>query len=74
LKKNWLEFNYEEEGYIDDIPFETECVTLECLYHEAVSVDFEHEEEEYIDDIPFDTKCVSAHCLYAKAMKVEFNF
>ncbi len=69
-----LEFTFEEEEYIDDIPFDTECISIDCLYQEAISIDYQIEDEKYINDIPFDTKCISAKCRYNKAMKVEFNF
>jgi len=39
----------EEEGYIDDIPFDTKQIV-------DYSLPFKMEEEGYIDDIPFDTK------------------
>lgn len=41
----------EEEGYIDDIPFDTEQIANDSKI-------FEMEEEGYIDDIPFDTRKV----------------
>jgi hypothetical protein len=43
--------NFNEESYIDDIPFNTECVSANCCYHKAISVEFNFEEEQYIDDI-----------------------
>lgn len=67
-------FNFNEEQYIDDIPFNTESVTADSLYKEAVSVEFQFEEEEYIDDIPFNTKCVSINYLFYKAILVNFDF
>jgi len=45
------EYIYTEEGYINDIPFDTERIAND-------SKTFEMEEEGYIDDIPFDTKKV----------------
>ena len=45
------EFDFEEEEYIDDIPVDTKCISTNCLYQEAISVEFAFEEEEYIDDI-----------------------
>ena len=45
------EFNFEDEEYIDDIPFDTDCVTAQCKYEKAISIDFNFEEEEYIDDL-----------------------
>ncbi len=68
------EFDFEEEEYIDDIPVDSGCLTPECLYRKAVSVDFQLEEEEYIDDIKFNTAFVSAASLYLQAMSVNFDF
>jgi hypothetical protein len=44
-----VNFEMEEEVYIDDIPFDTNKVSIE-------SKTFSMEEEGYIDDIPFNTK------------------
>lgn len=46
-----LEFNFEEEQYIDDIPFNTDCISAQCKYEKAMSVEFNFEDEEYIDDM-----------------------
>lgn len=43
------EFQMEEEGYIDDIPFDTDKVILNYRL-------LNMPEERYIDDIPFDTE------------------
>lgn len=53
------EFDFEEESYIEDIPFDTECVTTNCKYKKAMSVVFEMEDEKYVNDIPFDTKNIA---------------
>ena len=45
------EFSFDDEEYIDDIPFDTDCVTAQCKYEKAMSVDFNFEDEEYIDDM-----------------------
>ncbi len=45
------DFSFEEENYIDDIPFNTEEVSDQTKYEEAMSVEFSLEDEEYIDDI-----------------------
>ena len=47
------EFDFEEEEYINDITIDTKCISAECLFQEAISVEFNFEEEEYIDDINF---------------------
>jgi len=66
-------FNFTEESYINDIPFDTEEVYNDFVVDQQL-VDFDFEEESYINDIPFDTACISANCKYSKAMLVEFNF
>jgi hypothetical protein len=53
------EFDFEDEAYIEDIPFDTECVTTNCRYKKAMAVVFEMEEENYINDIPFDIKNIA---------------
>ena len=65
LKKN---IEFEEETYIDDIPFNTEWVVSEMM---ITSLDFE--EEAYIDDIPFNTASVAAIYNYNKAVTVVFE-
>lgn len=54
------EFNFEEEAYIDDIPFDTECVSKNCIYQKAMLVAFDFEEEAFVDDIPFATSKVAS--------------
>ncbi len=66
-------FNFEEESYINDIPFDAEEVYNDFVVDQQL-VEFDFEEESYVNDIPFDTACISANCKYSKAMLVEFNF
>ncbi len=47
-----VEYNFEEEEYINDIPFDKDCSI--SSYEKAMSEDFSLEEESYIDDIPKD--------------------
>lgn len=58
--KNKVSFKYDfqDEAYINDIPFNTECVSVNCRYKKAMAVVFEMEDEKYIDDIPFNTEYV----------------
>ncbi len=51
IEQQLSEFDFEEEEYIDDITIDTKCISAECLYQEAISVEFILEEEQYIDDI-----------------------
>ncbi len=66
-------FNFSEESYINDIPFDTVEVYNNIITEQNLN-EFNFEEDNYIDDIPFDTKCISIDCLYNKALLVEFNF
>lgn len=50
---------FEEETYIDDIPFNTKTIAAENSYKKACELEFEPEEEAYIDDIPFDTYSIT---------------
>jgi len=70
---NASNFNFNDEAYIDDIPFDTKKVFDEIMSEKDLA-QFDFEDEAYIDDIPFDTKCVSIQCFYQKAIKVDFSF
>jgi len=61
-------FNFKDEAYIDDIPFDTETVV-----HEMNISDFDFKDEAYIDDIPFNTAYVTANYNYLKAMAVNYE-
>lgn len=60
--------NFEDESYINDIPFDTEMIV-----NEMMNPEFNFEDEAYIDDIPFNTECVAINCNYRKAMAVPFE-
>ncbi len=45
------DFSFEEESYIDDIPFNTKEVSEQSKYEKAMETEFSFEDEEYIDDI-----------------------
>lgn len=66
-------FNMEEEAYINDIPFDTGEVKVNCLYNRAIAENFEMEEESYIDDIPFNTGNIAVNGMSLNAMNVEFD-
>lgn len=67
------EFDFEEETYIDDIPFDTECVTKNCMYRKAISVVFDLDEEMYVEDIPFNTKKIITKTKYLSSLNSEFE-
>ena len=52
-EQNLAEFSFEEEQYIDDITINTKCISAQCLYQTAISIEFNFDEEQYIDDIEF---------------------
>lgn len=62
------EFNFEEESYIDDIPFKTEMVV-----NEMMTPEFDFEDEAYINDIPFNTASIAASYVYNTAITVLFE-
>jgi hypothetical protein len=68
LNAGSLNLHFEEEAYVNDIPFNTEMVI-----HDMMMPEFDFEEEAYINDIPFDTECVAKNCIYMKAIMVDFE-
>lgn len=65
-------FNFSEEKYIDDIPFNTTEIYNNLIGEQTIS-EFDFEDERYINDIPFDTECISIDCLYQEAISIEFQ-
>lgn len=53
-------FEFKEEPYIDDIPFDTEKVAEQVKHNQSLQVEFELEDEEMIDDIPFNTTKIAS--------------
>jgi hypothetical protein len=62
---------FEDERYINDIPFSTAEV-----YHQVIlnSLELVFEEEAYVDDIPFNTEIISEKIIFEEAMVVVFDF
>jgi hypothetical protein len=56
------EFDFEDEAYINDIPFNTTFVVVNYKYTIATAAIFELEAETYIDDMPFDTFIIANNC------------
>lgn len=69
-----VEFNFEEEAYINDIPFNTECVSKNCLYQKALLEIYMLDAEQYINDIPFDTELIKAQNKNVSIMQLDFEF
>ena len=61
------DIKFEEETYIDDIPFDTEWIVNELM---NAPIDFE--DEAYIDDIPFSTGNLVANYNYSNATSTIF--
>jgi hypothetical protein len=52
VSKHIVDFSFEEERYIHDIPFKIECISGQFLsYQQAILVEFNFKEELYIDDM-----------------------
>jgi len=66
-------FDFEDEAYIDDIPFDTECVSRNCIYQKAISEVYNMDDESYIDDIPFNTELVSSKTELQSGLKKDFK-
>ena len=60
--------DFEEEAYIDDIPFNTEWVVNELM---TLSINFE--EEAYVDDIPFNTTSIVANYIVSTSLTYEME-
>lgn len=67
------DINFEDEAYINDIPFNTETVYSKVVI-ERNMLDFEMQDEAYIDDIPFDTDTVADDKRHDLALAEEFTF
>ena len=65
--------NFNEEAYIDDIPFNTETIYSKVVIERNL-LDFEQNEEVYINDIPFSTEAIAEIKLYDLTVTEEFTF
>ncbi len=65
---------FEQEDYIDDIPFNLEEIETQARYEMALTVEFTFSDEDYIDDIVLDTKYLTSLRLYADAVSKSFSF
>ena len=63
--------NFENETYIDDIPFDTEAIFNEVIMERNL-IEFDFDDEKYINDIPFDTEVIADKKLYELAFNKEF--
>lgn len=67
------DINFEDEAYINDIPFNTEAIYSKVVL-ERNMIDYELHEEAYINDIPFSTETIAEETLYELAIAEEFTF
>lgn len=69
LNMNASSIQFEEENYIDDIPFDTEMIASNVLIDQVVLF----EEEAYIDDIPFNTRQIADSSLSTETEDFEME-
>lgn len=67
-----IDFN--EENYINDIPFNLEMVEAQAKYDLAVAEDFQLEEEEFINDMQFSEQELESMRSYFNAISQTFDF
>jgi hypothetical protein len=65
-------FNFIDEDYIDDIPFDTEKIYQEILNENNTSL-YTFDEEAYVNDIPFSTEKITAEVNYHLAVANDFE-
>ncbi len=65
---------FDQENYIDDIPFNVEEVINQITYENAIAVNFSFDEEEYIDDIPAVINNQTSNISYTDAISQDFRF
>ena len=56
-------FDFEEEAYIDDIPFNTETIAEQTLFERSMNKSYQFEEEAYVNDIPFNTSEIATNLM-----------
>ncbi len=66
--------DFEEEQYIDDIPFNVEEIAKQARFEMAIAADFSFSDEEYIDDMPFSNDYLTKLKLYAEAISQSFSY
>ena len=67
-------FEFDQESYIDDIPFNVEEVVNQVSLEKALAVEFYLSEEEYIDDIPSNIENHTSLVKYSDTISQEFSF
>lgn len=67
-----IEFN--QEQYIDDIPFDLDSIEKQTRYDNAVVVDYSLDEEVFINDLPFNENQMENIRVHSIAMNQQFDF
>lgn len=67
-------FDFENEQYIDDIPFNLEQVEMMTKFNNAVDTDFSFTQEEFINDLHFSENELDAIGSYNQAISHDFDF
>ncbi len=67
-------FQFDQETYIDDIPFNLDSVEIQVRFEEAVSVIFSLNEENFINDMTFTDNDLDEISNYYKATVETFDF
>lgn len=65
---------FDQEDYIDDIPFNVEDVVNQVSLEKALTVEFSLSEEEYIDDIPSNIEVHASLVKYSDTITQDFSF
>ncbi len=65
---------FDQENYIDDIPFNMEEVVTQITYENAITVDFALTDEDYIDDIPVLIDTLTYTSSYSNIPVEDFSF
>ncbi len=65
---------FEQEEYIDDIPFNVEDVINQVTMEEALAVEFSLSDEEYINDIPLYILSQESSIKYSETISQDFSF
>ncbi len=66
-------FEFDQESYIDDIPFNVEEVVNQVSLEKALAVEFSLSEENYIDDIPSNIEDNASLVEYSDSISQEFS-
>ena len=55
------DYLFEDESFVEDIPFDTKAIFTKSNYTNASAISFDFEDETYVNDIPFDTYAITKY-------------